>query len=513
MQIKRQELETEWDWRIRVFDSLSFPTLILKPNREILAANQVFLKKFNVTHDEIVGKTCHEITYNTSEPCPISRCPLADVVTDRKNHSIMRRLVSDTGDEIWEDRVFSPILDDDGEVKYIMDSVRDVTRLKALEKALRETKEFLEKVIHSSPSAIVSSDKTGKILLMNSAAEELFGLAMNNMDPDKTVEDLYPPGKAREIMKMMRDPQIGGKGKLSSTKILIRHSSGEDIPAEITGSIIYEGITEVATMGIFFDLREKIAVEEKLKATRAQLAQSEKMASLGQLAAGVAHEINNPLTGILFYANLALENLPEGDSIREDLEYVIEDVHRCKDIVKNLLAYSRQTSQTKAIIHINLLVEQSLALIRDQKLFSNIEINNLFSDEMMMIQVDKNQLSQVIINLVMNALDAMPDGGELIIKTYRDKPTQRVFLEISDTGTGIQEEHLSKIFDPFFTTKELGKGTGLGLSTVYGIVKENGGNISVKETNEKGTTFLVELPLFTANEKSETFESETNNWR
>jgi two-component system NtrC family sensor kinase len=253
-------------------------------------------------------------------------------------------------------------------------------------------------------------------------------------------------------------------------------------------------------MGIYNDLRERLAVEKTLKETQVQLAQSEKMASLGQLSAGVAHEINNPLTGILLYSSMALEKLEKGNPLTEHLKYIVEDVNRCKAIVKNLLSYSRQSNSTKEIIPLNTLVGQSLNLIRDRKLFGNVVITKELSGEMMLIHGDRNQLAQVIINLVMNACAAMDGEGILTFRTYRDKQDKKGFVEVSDTGCGIREEHLTKIFDPFFTTKETGKGTGLGLSTAYGIVQENGGHICVKETSPSGTTFLVELPLYVPSE-------------
>jgi signal transduction histidine kinase len=150
----------------------------------------------------------------------------------------------------------------------------------------------------------------------------------------------------------------------------------------------------------------------------------------------------------------------------------------------------------KETFQLNLLVDQSLSLIRDQKLFMNIEIKKDMSEDMMLICADKIQLSQVVVNLVINAIHAMDRKGSLTLRTYRDKSARKAFLEVSDTGCGIPTENLSKIFDPFFTTKQPGKGTGLGLSTAYGIVHENGGNITVKQTGPGGTTFLVELPLY-----------------
>jgi len=486
----------EFDWRMRVFDSLSFPTLILNTNKEIVNANQIFFSKFK-KDESIIGKKCYQLFYESEEACSVEQCPLMQMIKDGNPQSILMQTFLDDGEEKWEDRVFSPILDDEGRVIYIMESIRDVTRLKLLEKELTETKEFFEGVIQSSASAIVAANRQGQILFMNRAAELLFGYSMNQvLRLRKTVEDVYLPGRAREIMKMLRSEEMGGKGKLPPTKIEIIDSKGEEIPVEMTAAIIYEGDQEVATMGIYNDLRERLSVERKLKEAQSQLAHSEKMASLGQLAAGVAHELNNPLTGILLYLNMVLENIEKDSSYREDLEFVLEDANRCKNIIKDLLAYSRQAAPQREIFHINSLVEQGLGLIRDQKLFLNVAVNKELSQDVMLIHADKNQLTQVIINVVMNALAAMEHKGVLTFCTYRDKPSRKAFLEISDTGSGISKENRSKIFDPFFTTKELGKGTGLGLSTAYGIVKENGGDISVKETGPQGTTFLLELPLY-----------------
>ncbi|MDY6880508.1 MAG: PAS domain S-box protein [Desulfatiglans sp.] len=502
MTSENNKLAEGMDWRIRVFDSLSFPTLILQPDRTIKDANRVFLETYR-DHEVVIGKTCHEVFYNRKDPCPISECPLPQVLSRKKGNSILRRIITKSGDERWEDRVFSPILDGKGEVLYIMESVRDVTLIKILEKELKKTKEFFENVLQSSVSPIVTANLKGKFLFMNRAAEDLFGYSMEEAVMNISVEDVYPPGVAREVMRKLRDETYGGKGKLPITMISIINSKGEEIPAEITAAIIYEDDKEVATMGIYNDIREKMAVEKQLKETQAQLAQSEKMASLGQLAAGVAHEINNPLGGIMLYANLALENVDKDNPIREDLQYIIEDTNRCRDIVKSLLAYSRQTSSSKKIIQFNEIVNQSLSLMRDPKLFENITVEKQLPDQMMLVSLDKEQFSQVFINLVMNAIAAMDGEGTLTLTTYRDKVARKVYLEVGDTGYGIPEENLSRIFDPFFTTKEPGKGTGLGLSTAYGIIKESGGDISVKETGPEGTRFLVELPLYVPSDYSE----------
>ncbi len=493
----------EMEWRARVFDSLSLPALILKPNRVIVSANENFLKKYGIGKEQILGRTCHDFFYQSKDTCPYENCPLPEVLDKNRGHSILRRVTTPTGEEKWEDRVFSPILDDRGEVRYIIESIRDVTEVKALEKELSGIREFTSKLIQSSTSGIVAADRQGKILIMNKAAEELTGYCMRQSGKALTVLDLYPEGMAREIMKRLRSEDFGGVGKLLSTRVNFINARGEEIPIELTAAIIYEGGEEVATMGIFNDLRPKLADEERMTHMLARVAHSEKMASLGQLAAGVAHEINNPLTGILLYANMLMESMDTDPAKKQELKNIIEDAQRCAEIVKNLLTYSRQTDKQTEVIHINSLLDYSLNLIRDQRLFIQIDVVKELSDEMMLVQVDKNQMSQVIINLVINAVDAMNRQGTLTFRTYRDKQAQKVYLEVADTGCGIALENLSRIFDPFFTTKEPGKGTGLGLSTVYGIIKENDGNISVKETGSKGTTFLVELPSFQLQQDSE----------
>ncbi|MCD4676047.1 MAG: PAS domain S-box protein [Desulfobacula sp.] len=486
--------EDEMYWRIRVFDSLSYPSVIISSDKTLVGANKKFYESFNLSFKEIFGKKCYHTFLFKDTPCNSDQCTISKVIKDKKSHSF--RLKHHFR---WEERVFSPIFDENGDVAYVIGSMRDISQTKSLESQLHGVKEFITRVIHSSASAIIAADRQGNINLMNSVAKELFGDYNGDEGKIKHTEQLYPPGKAKEIMRMLRDEKIGGKGKLLIPRTTIVNSRGEEIKVEISAAIIYdEKGNESATMAIYNDLKDKIKVEKELKFAQKQLTQSEKMASLGQLAAGVAHEINNPLTGVLFYASLLLERDDIDESMREDLGYILEDSNRCKEIVKSLLVYSRSTGTKKNIIQLNDIIEQSLTLIRDQKKFRNIKIQKYLSEEMMLINADTGKLNQVLINLVINAADAMEGVGTISLSSYKDKIVKKIFLEVKDTGNGIPHEDLPKIFDPFFTTKEVGKSTGLGLSIVYGIIEEHGGKISVKKTGSKGTTFIVEFPMYEA---------------
>ncbi|MBW2653376.1 MAG: PAS domain S-box protein [Deltaproteobacteria bacterium] len=484
----------EMYWRIRIFDSLSYPSVIISPDKTLVGANKKFYETFNLSFKEIFGKKCFHMFLYKDTPCNSDQCSISKVIKDKKvhKHTIKHHYR-------WEERVFSPIFDETGEVAYVISSIWDITHAKALETQLHGAKEFITQVIHSSASAIVAADRQGNINVMNSVAKELFGDYNGGEGKIKHTEQLYPPGKAKEIMRILRDEKIGGKGKILIPRTTIVTSHGEQIQVEMSAAIIYdEKGNESATMAIYNDLKDKGNVEKELKVAQKQLAQSEKMASLGQLSAGVAHEINNPLTGVLFYASLLLERDDIDDAMREDLEYILEDANRCKEIVKSLLVYSRSSGSDKTIVQLNEILEQSLTLIRDQKKFRNIKIKKHLSDEMMIINADTSKLNQVFINLVINAADAMNGAGTITLTSYKDKTLKKIFLEVKDEGKGISHKDLSKIFDPFFTTKEVGKSTGLGLSIVYGIIEEHEAKISVKKTGSKGTTFIIEFPMYFA---------------
>ena len=234
--------------------------------------------------------------------------------------------------------------------------------------------------------------------------------------------------------------------------------------------------------------------EELLKqATRQQVGRSEQLASVGRLAAGVAHEINNPLTGVLAFADLLREKENMDDQDREDLELIIRETKRAREIVKGLLDFARETPQVKTQVNINDLVRQTILLLGKRDALQDIQLVEALTEPLPQVLGDKNQLQQVLINLSLNACEAMPNGGTLMLAT--SCADGRIVIEVTDTGCGIKQEHLDKVLEPFFTTKPVGKGTGLGLSVSYGIVQQHGGTLEVESQEGKGTTFKVTLPV------------------
>jgi two-component system NtrC family sensor kinase len=231
-----------------------------------------------------------------------------------------------------------------------------------------------------------------------------------------------------------------------------------------------------------------------------QLINAEKLASLGRMAAGVAHELNSPLTGIVTFAHLMLKRIPpENTQDIEDLEVIIEQAERCSKIIKSLLGFSRKTSAEKVFVNINSLTENTISMVRNQAKFHNIKFNLNFDESIPQIPTDPNQLQQVFINLLINAADAMNERGQVTVATRVSSDTasgkKYVEVEFTDTGPGIPEEHLGRVFEPFFTTKPVGKGTGLGLAVSYGIIKKHGGNVFVRSEMGKGASFFVRLPV------------------
>ena len=295
------------------------------------------------------------------------------------------------------------------------------------------------------------------------------------------------PHKSILVQPMLWKGEVMGGFSIVWTREMHRFNREELRLAE---GIALQGALAIENSRLYADVKQQMT---ELKQTQAQLVQSTKLAAIGELAANIAHEINNPLTTVLGFASFLAERLPEGDSMREELGLIQEEASRARDIVRDLLQFSRQRDFMPEPTDLNTVLDQVIAMVRRHGAFSAIAVKEAYAPDLPPVEVDVPQIKQVFLNIVNNAVYAMADGGSLTIRTKRDGKTVRVAFE--DTGPGIQPEHRDRLFDPFFTTKPEVSGTGLGLSVSLGIVEKHSGTIEVESEIGTGTTFTVVLPL------------------
>jgi two-component system NtrC family sensor kinase len=387
--------------------------------------------------------------------------------------------------------------------------LRDLTERIEIERELRKANTFLNNIIQSSVDGIVVVDTKGNVLVFNEGAERILGYeAAEVLGHSEVLLKFYDLDLAREMMRQIRSTEHGSPGKLNPTRISFTSKSGEEVPVNFSAAIMKEGDREIGSVGIFSDLREHERLRQELadlrehermrrelEQTHRQLLQAEKISSLGRLAAGVAHEINNPLAGVLIYADMLMKEIKHNEQWRQDLEEIINQTLRCKQIVSRLLEFSRQSLEERVVFDVNEVIGHCVELLGRQALFHNIEIIQDLDPALPQILGNPGELEQVFTNLMINAADAMEGRGKLTISSHSDVKAGQVILKFTDTGPGITPAIRDKIFEPFFTTKPVGVGTGLGLSVVYGVVQRHGGDIQVDSPSEGGATFTIKLPL------------------
>ncbi len=478
--------DIEKKFLIKAIDAFKRRFVVVSPEFRILAAKH---EKDREGHADIIGKYCYEEFYERSSPC--ENCAVVESI-DKGKHALRPKPESLLDLNEMPCFYAYPIYSEE-EIEAFVSMDFDLPTRGGLEERLQRTSAFLRNLIRSSVDGVIAADKKGKILIFNDVASEVFGYTEEEALSGLNMRDIYPDKKAFEVMRMLRNDEYGGKGKLRSYQVDVVGKSGEIIPISLNAAIIYEEEREVATIGFFHDMREQLRMKEELAKTQIQLLQAEKMSSLGKLAAGVAHQLNNPLGGITLFAKLLLEEYDLKEEAKEDVRRIIKDAKRCRDTVKELLEFTRQTRHFMRPHDVNQALIRTLFLLENQALFQNITIEKDLDPSLPFVHADIQQLNHLFMNIILNAVQAMKEEGKLTLKTYLSAENSRVCVEISDTGPGIPEDVLPHIFEPFFTTKEEGKGTGLGLSLAYNIVKNHGGSIRTKSKPQEGTTFIIEF--------------------
>ncbi len=369
----------------------------------------------------------------------------------------------------------------------------DLTRRKLMEKELKEAYDFMNKIVQSSPNPTMATDLKGNIIIWNRAAEETLGYRAGEVIGKMNIDKIYPEDMARKVMQMLRSDEYGGLGRLKAYPMVYVRRDGEVVEGTLSAAAIYDANgNEIATVGSFVDLRERLEMERALRRTQEQLLQSEKLAAMGRLTSQIAHELNNPLYGIMNTLELLKTEVAPQSKRRKILEMALSETVRLSDLLRKMLSFSKPDQERRQPVDINTVIDEILLLHEKQLRENDIQIASTFADGLSRVNASKDQLRQVFLNMVANARDAMPNGGTLTVATSDDG--ENIIIEITDTGTGIKEEHMEKIFDSFFTTKGEVKGVGLGLSVCYGFIKDHGGDIVVKSQVGTGTTFVITLP-------------------
>jgi two-component system, NtrC family, sensor kinase len=368
-------------------------------------------------------------------------------------------------------------------VGYVSIALENARLYEALERKALEyqaLKDFSENIIESISAGVLASNLDGKVESWNSAMEKLTGLQRSEV-VGRTLDSIFPPELFAEL------PQLSEPRRtLSIYKFRLRTSGRKHLVVNLSAvPLVGKDDQLLGRLLIFTDLTERVELED-------QLAQADKLSSIGLLAAGVAHEVNTPLAVITSQAQMLARQLPSDDQHGRTLDKIIKQAFRASEIVNNLLKFSRVSGSEYDDLDLNRVIRETLSLADPMLRASKISVNVQLASELPLVYGNAGKLQQVFMNLLMNARDAMPRGGELTIATERENSS--VHAEVSDNGVGIPADHLTKIFDPFFTTKSTSRGTGLGLAVTYGIIREHSGKIQVESVVGHGTSFRLEFP-------------------
>ncbi|MGD2271272.1 MAG: ATP-binding protein [Desulfobacterales bacterium] len=465
--------------------------LLINRDYTIALANKALVKIFG----EVKGQKCYQFITSLDKICP--DCKLTEVI--EQGHTVKRDYYFRRLDQTFTLKEM-PFQNPDGTVSKLS-IYRDITQVKKREEELRASEQDYKSLFEHVACGVFISSKAGKFLDANHALLDMLGYQNKEefLRMDLAKDLWWKPEDRLKFQKL-----IERNGRVIDYEVYFKRKDGTPIPVMLTGHVRYDEHGNVLGYeGLNVDQSQRKKMEQELEETRLQLLQAEKMASLGKLAAGVAHQLNNPLGGIILFTKLVMEDYNLAEKAKEDLKRVLKDAERCRDTVKELLEFSRQTHYLMKPCDINQAISRTLFLLENQSLFQNINITKDLEAPLPPVRADVQQLNHLFMNIILNAAEAMDGKGDLTVRTHFLPKNKRVCIEISDTGPGIPKNHLPNIFEPFFTTKEVGKGTGLGLSLAYGIVENHGGSIRASSQAGRGTKFTIELPIETMRRKGD----------
>jgi two-component system NtrC family sensor kinase len=453
---------------VRLSESLDLS--FLDPARPEFARGAVFFESSRAAKDfpNSVQRTLEQLDLNYFVPCRI------------REHTVAVLGLGKTvdGDFLSSDDV-ELVETIAGYVAIALDNAQLYSSLEQKALEIARLKDFSENIVESLHVGVLAVDLEGLVESWNTRMEQLFGVSRREA-VGRRLNSLLPAELAEEIAARGDREQITGIYKQR-----LQHQ-GKHLTLNVSITpLVSKSNERIGRLLLFDDVTQRERMEE-------QMSQTEKLTSLGLLAAGVAHEVNTPLAVISNYIQMLAKQMPEGDPRQSIIEKIVKQTFRASEIVNNLLNFSRTGAAEVTKVDVNRVVEETLSLVAHPLKTAQIQVVKELSEALPPVHGSANKLQQVFLNLFLNARDAMPAGGMLEVRTAAHNGS--VEIEIADTGGGIAREHIHRIFDPFFTTKPNGRGTGLGLSVSYGIIKEHAGKIDVRSTPGKGTSFHLEFP-------------------
>jgi PAS domain S-box-containing protein len=461
-----------------VTEQVSDATIITDPHFNITYMNKAAQDLFGYNINDLKGKNL--ATLNKTQPSPEIKKSIRKILDNGGIYNSTVAKKRKDGATIICDCRISPLYDEHGNITSIIDVQRDVTEQQEVEAKLQEHKKLIESILATTPEGVLVINNKNRILLANKALHKIFHLNNRSLK-NKLFSQIFPVKQFYDLHK--------AKKRINTDKNTLEFR----YQVQNTEKIIYCVIVKMdreRTLLTFSDVSREREEEEKLYLT-------DRLASIGEMAAGLAHELNNPLTGILALTQLLTSsNLP--DDYKDDLECISTEAKRAADIVKNVLLFARSKTDENGHSSVNDVVKDVLRLREYEERSSDITVTMNLEENLPDIPIDKGQLQQVFLNLFSNAEAAIKEAnrpGTITVATQR--VNNHININFSDNGCGIKKQAMSRIFDPFFTTKEIGKGTGLGLSICYSIIIKHGGKINVKSNIDKGTTFTIKIPIVT----------------
>jgi PAS domain S-box-containing protein len=467
--------------------------------------NDVICKKLGYSREELMGKN-FQVHTDPEDVEKISDAYYKLYTTGKPLKWFSPAQIRKDGTRIFAEDSVSLLRNEKGEIIGFRGVSRDITERKRMEEALRLSEERYRTLLDEMDTPYYEDDLAGNFTFVNDAMCRAMGYSKEELI-GMNYKVYTPPEQVTEVFQAYSQVYRTGK----TTNVFARetiHKNGRVFPVETSILPLKDDKGEIIGFrGISRDITERKKAEEEKRQLERKAQLASRLASVGELASGVAHEINNPLTGVIGYAHLLLSRKDISRDVRRDLEIINEGSQRVAGIVKKLLAFARQTKPEHRYVNINELIRNTLDLRAYELSANNIKVTLQLNRDIPLTIADPGQLQQVFLNLIINAeteMKSASDRGKLTIKTEKINNTLRITFK--DTGPGIPEENLETIFDPFFTTREVGQGTGLGLSVCHGIITEHNGKIWAESEWGKGASFIVELPLTTEEGQGESSE-------